>query len=134
MKYSHPMTVRMYDTDAAGILYFGNQFRFVHDTFETIMAKNGFTFQRFFDQEPYLFVIVHAESSYRSSLFVGDEIVVDVTVIHIGTTSFQSSYEILRDGEVVGQAKIVHVCINKETRVKQELPEAVRVFLKQYYP
>ncbi len=132
MKYFHKMTVRMYDTDAAGILYFGNQFRFVHDAFETVMANEGFSFQQFFDHEPFLFVIVHAESDYLASMHVGDEISVETWVQTIGTTSFQICYDIYRGSELTGRSKTVHVCINKETRVKQALPPQIRAFLERY--
>ncbi len=132
MKYSHPMTVRMYDTDAAGILYFGNQFRFAHDAFETVMAKEGFSFQQFFDHEDFLFVIVHAESDYLASLYVGDDIIVETWVDVIGTTSFQIAYHVLKDGKLMGKIGTVHVCINKQTRAKQVIPERVRAFLEKY--
>jgi len=132
MKYRHEMTVRMYDTDAAGILYFGNQFRFVHDAFESLMAREGFSFQRFFDSEPFLFVIVHAESDYIASLHVGDDIVVETWVQTIGTTSFQICYDIYRGIQLMGRSKTVHVCISKQTRAKEPLPPQIRSFLERY--
>lgn len=132
MKYNHHMTVRMYDTDAAGILYFGNQFRFAHDAFETLMHEEGLTFQDLFEREPFMFVIVHAESDYLSSLHVGDPIVVQTWVSHIGTTSFHISYEILKGDQLMGRAKTIHVCIDKSTRGKQVFPPKVRGFLEKY--
>ncbi len=132
MKYHHCMTVRMYDTDAAGILYFGNQFRFAHDAFETIMAKSGFSFQQFFDHEPFLFVIVHAESDYLASLHVGDDIIVTTWVDHIGTTSFQVVYDIAKGPDIVGRVKTVHVCIDKQTRKKRPIPDSVLTFLTHF--
>ncbi|NBV83928.1 acyl-CoA thioesterase [bacterium] len=118
----------MYDTDAAGILYFGSQFRFAHDAFETVMAKEGLTFHRFFESEPFLFVIVHAESDYFSSLHVGDDITVQLVVDHIGTTSFRISYTIAKSAMVVGKVQTTHVCVNKVTRKKQPLPVEPLIF------
>jgi len=132
MKFIHPMTVRMYDTDAAGILYFGNQFRFAHDAFETLMHQEGLTFQDMFERQPFMFVIVHAESDYFKSLHVGDEIQVHTWIDHIGTTSFKVAYEIFSSEQRMGTASTVHVCIDKDTRGKQEFPTHVREMLEKY--
>ncbi len=131
-------TVRMYDTDAAGILYFGAQFRFAHDAFEALMAIEGFTFQQLFEQEPFIFVIVHAESDYKYTLHVGDVIEAETEVANIGATSFAISYRFFKEtleGRVLaGTSKTVHVCIDKETRTKRLLdPRYVAMLAKHHY-
>ena len=126
------LRVRMYDTDAAGILYFGNQFRFAHDTFEAMMDVEGWNFQRLFEVEPFIFVIVHAESDYLGSLHVGDEIEVVATVTHIGNSSFTLSYHIYKAKVLVGKAQTVHVCLDKITRSKQPIPASFRPVLMKY--
>lgn len=128
-------TVRMYDTDAAGILYFGSQFRFAHDAFEALLAEEGFTFQHLFEKSPFIFVIVHAESDYKHSLHVGDQLEVETEVSHIGTTSFTLSYSFYKKTEnepiLAGTAKTIHVCIDKITRKKRLLaPEYVNALAK----
>lgn len=127
------MSVRMYDTDAAGILYFGSQFRFAHDAFESLLQSEGVSFADLLEKEDFMFVIVHAEADYKSSLKVGDVIDVRTYISRIGDTSFVVEYSILRQGETVGRVQTVHVCIDKETRSKKAIPEKVRVFLKKYY-
>jgi len=122
----------MYDTDAAGILYFGNQFRFVHDTFEAMMETKGWNFQRLFDVEPFIFVIAHAESDYLGAMHVGDKITVTGSVSHIGNTSFSLIYEIHKVGILVGRAKTVHVCLDKVTRTKIAIPESFKPVLMDY--
>lgn len=123
----------MYDTDAAGILYFANQFRFAHDAFESLMASEGLNFQQMFEVEPFLFVIVHAESDYKISLKVGDPITVRTWIENIGTTSFSIAYHIYKNDEIlVGTAKTVHVCIDKHTREKTPIPEKPLGFLRKY--
>ena len=134
--YKTTNTVRMYDTDAAGILYFGSQFRFAHDAFEALMASGGFTFQRLFEVEPFIFVIVHAESDYQQFMHVGDQLKVKTGVSHIGTTSFSLVYYFHKktaDGYVLaGTAKTVHVCLDKTTRKKRLLAPEYAEFLSQH--
>lgn len=126
--------VRMHDTDMAGILYFPRQFRFVHDALEDLMAENGLSFDVLFKKEAYSFVVVHVESDYKTSLFVGDEVEVRMQLENIGTTSFTWNYQIIRkkDQVLAGTAKTVHVTVDRITRKKISIPESLLHILKKY--
>lgn len=122
----------MYDTDMAGILYFGNQYRFMHDAFESLMADEGYTFQRLMQKEPFMFVIVHAETDYLAPLYAGDSLTVKIHCSHIGTTSFHISYEIFKEDQLAGTGKTVHVCLDKDSRTKNQLPLEILEILNRY--
>ncbi len=120
-------TVKMHDTDAAGILFFGNQFRMVHDAYEKYLEKIGFSFARILRKTNFFIPIVHARADYKAPLFVGDPIAIHVRIARIGTTSFVLEY-MLYDAKKrnVGTAKTVHVAINKKTKKKILLPSLFR--------
>jgi len=125
--------VRMNDTDMAGILYFGNQFRFVHDAWEDLAESEGFSFDKVLLKEDFLFVIVHVEADYLASLKVGDSLEVQVTLENIGTTSFTLAYSILKsDKTVAGRAKTVHVTIDRQSRKKISVPSKLREILEKH--
>ncbi|MCP4230941.1 MAG: acyl-CoA thioesterase, partial [bacterium] len=88
MIYEFKTSVKMYDTDAAGILFFGNQFRLVEDAYEAYLESKGFPLVNFLDKTSYIMPVVHAETSYRAPLRVSDKIVIKLTIAKIGTTSF----------------------------------------------
>lgn len=127
-------TVRMYDTDTAQILFFGSQFRFINDALEDFLATEGLTMDYLFKVSEFGFVVRHAESDYIAPLFVGDKIRVEMSVTHIGTTSFAFSYAIFKqaDNTLVGTSKSVHVVIDTTTRVKREIPSSLRVSLQKH--
>lgn len=124
--------VRMHDTDMAGILYFGSQFRFVHDAWEDMIAEMGFSFERLFGKENFLFVIVHAESDYLRPLQAGDSLKIVAVIEEIKNTSFIVNYKIFRDKDLVGTAKTIHVTIDKLTRKKIPIPPHFRSKLQMY--
>ena len=74
----------------------------------------------------YFLPIVHAESDYKTPVFVGDKLVVAIKVGHIGNTSFSFEYTLKRGKTLVGTAKTVHVTIDQKTRKKVALPTALR--------
>jgi 1,4-dihydroxy-2-naphthoyl-CoA hydrolase len=126
--------VRMHDTDMAGILYFARQFRFVHDTFEDFIESEGLNLYQMFQDEKFIFVIVHVEADYYHSLHVGDALDIQLSVERIGTTSFSLSYKIFRslDHVLIGTAKTVHVCIDKDSRAKCPIPSQFVQSLNKY--
>lgn len=125
--------VRMNDTDMAGILYFANQFRFVHDAWEDLAEHENMSFAKVLHEENFLFVIVHAESDYLAPLNIGDKLEVHVQVENIGTTSFTMVYHIYKeDKTLVGKAKMIHVTIDKITRSKVPLPMQLTKLLSKH--
>lgn len=124
--------VRMHDTDMAGILYFARQYRFAHDALEEFMEHHGYSFDQMFHNDGFVFVIVHSEADYLASLSVGDKLTIQLSIERIGQTSFTIFYEILRDKQVVGTVKTVHVCLDNKTRTKIAIPEKFRQVLSQY--
>lgn len=126
--------VRMHDTDMAGILYFPRIYRFAHDTLEDFIDSLGFRFNTIFTDWDYLFVIVHSEANYYSSLKVGDDIDVELTIPHIGKTSFTIAYEIYKtqDKFHMGSVKTVHVTVDKIKRTKIDIPDRLRHALEKH--
>jgi 1,4-dihydroxy-2-naphthoyl-CoA hydrolase len=125
--------VRMHDTDMAGILYFPRQFRFAHDALEDFVESEGFSFQKVFHEEHFVFVIVHCEADYYSSLKVGDAIEIHVFVEKIGASSFTMLYEIYKtDGSHVGKARTVHVTLDRILRTKIHIPAILKNTLDKH--
>jgi 1,4-dihydroxy-2-naphthoyl-CoA hydrolase len=121
----------LHDTDAAGIIFFANQFKIIHDAYEDLLEKFGWSFKKMLQGTDYFLPIVHAESDYKVPVFVGDKIAITVKVGHIGTTSFSFEYTLKRGKTLVGTAKTVHVTINQKTRKKIPLPRAMRSALEK---
>lgn len=134
MIFSHKMYIRMYDTDTAQIIFFGSQFRFINDTLEEALRKEGLDLHHLFRESDYCFVVVHAESDYLAPLVAGDEIEVKMTVFKIGVCSFGFDFEIYKtDTQVLsGKARTVHVVVDPKTRQKKPIPDALRKGLEKY--
>ena len=127
------MTVRLRDTDAAGILFYASQFLYVHDVYEELLQLIGLPVASILRDEPFILPIVHAEAQYFSPLRAGDEITVVLQVGSIGETSFVLEFDLLTAGDrLVGKAKTVHVAVSKQTQDKIALPEKLERALKDF--
>jgi len=124
--------IRLHDTDAAGVIFFANQFKIIHDAYEVLLETFGWSFRTMLKGTNYFLPIVHAESDYKAPVFVGDKIVIAIKVGHIGETSFSFEYTLKRGKTLVGTAKTVHVTIDQKSRKKIPLPPALRRVLNKY--
>jgi 1,4-dihydroxy-2-naphthoyl-CoA hydrolase len=116
----------MYDTDCAGVIFFGSQFRFFHEAVEILFGKIGFPFKILFTTSPIVFVIVHAEADFLKPLEIGDHLEIQTALKHLGTTSIALSFTIFRKHEIVGKGEVVQVCLDAKSRKKQEIPAPLR--------
>ena len=125
--FRYATTVKLHDTDAAGLLFFGHQFKLAHDAYETMMTQIGFGFARILREDPFFIPIAHAEADFVRPLFVGDEVDIQLTVEKLGDTSFTLAYRLVnREGVEVGKVRTVHVCIDKRTQRPVSIPDDLR--------
>lgn len=124
---NYKTVVKMHDTDAAGILFFANQFRMIHEAYEMVLESIGLSFASLLRKHDFFVPIVHTEGDYKAPLFVGDRITIIVRLEKIGQTSFTFTYKLYSDKKVlVGTVKTVHVSVSNKTCKKIPLPTKLR--------
>lgn len=133
MEFSCEQVVRLYDTDQAGFLFFGAQFRFAHAALEEFLAHLGLPIAEVLRRRSPLFPVVHAEADYRAPLRAGDRLAVSVSVRALGERSFTLGYRLLlADGREAGSAVTVHSALDPATGASCPLPDAVREAFAPY--
>lgn len=134
MAFNYETNVKLYDTDAAGIMFFGNYFRVGHDAYQAYLESCGFSFAKVLDEGKLLIPIVHADADYLQPLVVGDRLTIILTCTTISTHSFVLNYELRRaDKSVAGKVCTAHVLIDRATNEKIELPPLLRQALEKIY-
>ncbi len=125
--------VFLHHTDAAGRLFFANQFYFMHEAMEKLLESIGMSIEKLLNEKiDVTFPLVHAETDYKTILVAGDRISIKVGVEKIGETSVHFVYTIHKaDGTLAGTGKTVSVCVNKTTGKKTALPEEWREKFKK---
>jgi 1,4-dihydroxy-2-naphthoyl-CoA hydrolase len=119
--------IRLKDTDATGVLYFSEQFKFAQEAFEEFLKSRGCTWDDLMGSECFL-PVVHAEADYLAPLRVGDNLEVCLSVGKVGTSSVTLDYTFHDpDRKVeVGRAKIVHVATCQKSRLAVPIPKFLR--------
>lgn len=129
--FIYEFQVRLHDTDAAGVLFFGHLFRHLHDAYESFMRSIKFPLPELIaPTTPGVSValpIVHAEADYLSPLHHGDRVRVRLTVAEIRIRSFALDY-VLEDGRArtCARGRTVHVLRVLDNPEGARLPEGLR--------
>ena len=118
--------VRLYDTDAAGVVFFANYFKLAHDAYEEFMDSIGCGIDRILKETAYILPVVHGEADYKKPLTLGETVTVSITA-QVKETSFVLYYT-LKDvqGGTAAILETVHVAVDGKTKKKIPLPENVR--------
>lgn len=128
--FTHDTTVKLHQTDAAGLLFFAHQFTMIHDAYELYMESIGFDFATILRESDFLLAIVHAEADFNKPLYVGDRLKINLTTESSGETSYTLAYDLINDNsQTVGTGRTVHVCVDKKSGQKRSLPQALRAEL-----
>ena len=120
--FTHHTRIYLHHTDAAGRLFFANQFYLIHEAKELFLASLGLEIKDLLEHPAVTFPLVHAESDYKAVLVTGDEVDISVAIEKIGETSVVFQFTILKDGALAGTAKTVSVAVDKRTNKKVPIP------------
>jgi len=132
MTFTYTRTIRFQDTDAAGVVYFANVLTMCHEAYEASLAVSGFDLKVFFSNSAAAFPIVHASVDFFRPLFCGDSLSISLIPQKLQNDSFAIAYEIIVGEKVVAKALTQHVCIDAESRKRQELSMEIGLWLQQW--
>ena len=125
-------TVRLHDSDAAGVVFFANVFRIAHDVYEQFLKQLGYSFPERFAGGDFIIPIAHAEADYLRPLRVGDMVEITAAVAEIGDSSFIMKFQIVdSENRLLATVKTVHVAVDGRTFHRMTLPEDFKKRLAQ---
>ena len=124
------------DIDNAGIVYYPRFMHYFHLAMEEFFANEiRIDYSDVLHKRNLSLPTVHLESDFRRRLRYGDQINMEVRVIHIGQTSITWGYKGYRiDGEeeIVVEGQNVTVCVKTDTFEKIDVPDWLRQSLISY--
>ena len=119
--WKHETTVKLYHTDAAGVIFYANLFVMAHDCYER-WIEQYISLSEILQKEVQI-PIIHAEADYHLPICLSDQITIELTLVKKESTSFVMQYTFLNsNGEQAAQVQTAHVVIDSHTRKPLEIP------------
>ncbi|WP_295385283.1 thioesterase family protein [uncultured Thiodictyon sp.] len=117
--YAYSLRIRLHDTDAAGVLFYGHLFRHAHDAYESFMEQLGFPLRDLIgagDAGPKVRLpITRAKARYERPLRLGDRVQVELRVAEVRRRSFAIAYRFLDEqGYTCATAQTLHCLVSED--------------------
>jgi YbgC/YbaW family acyl-CoA thioester hydrolase len=130
--FKNTRSIYLKETDATGVIYFTSLFQYALETFESYLQSRNFSLSHLFEKG-YMMPVVHADADYKAPLKAGDLISIDLTISHIGDTSFSvtSRIELASTGQIAGYVTIVHALVRQGGKKSCAIPPDLLHFLRK---
>jgi acyl-CoA thioester hydrolase len=117
-------TVRFEETDAQGIVFYGNYVTFQDETVTAYLSAIGYPYEEL-EAADWDVHVVHVDLDYRKPAEFADTLQNAIRVDAIRESSIEFEYECRRDGEVLVEGSVVHVAVD-ESGAPTRVPDAFR--------
>jgi 1,4-dihydroxy-2-naphthoyl-CoA hydrolase len=133
MPFTHHRTVRLADTDAAGVVYFARTLSICHEAYEEALAAAGVNLPDLLGANGIVVPISRSEADYKRPLRPGDKLRITVTPVAVSENSFSIRFEVVKLGpseKLAASVRTEHVCTAPVKRERAPLPPALAAWVK----
>ena len=114
--FFHKLKVYYEDTDAGGVVYYANYLKYLERARTESLFSIGFSNKKVQDQFNSLIIVKSCNIEYKKSAYLEDELTIRSFVKSITKTSFFMNQIITKGEEIIVEAQVHLVFINKDGR------------------
>ncbi|MEQ8664656.1 MAG: tol-pal system-associated acyl-CoA thioesterase [Rhodospirillales bacterium] len=133
--FAHPVRVYYEDTDAGGIVFYGNYLKFAERGRTELLRSMGIENSDISDRDGTVFVVRSCSIEYLRPAYLDDFLQVETEITEIGGASMMLNQNVTRDGERLTEMKVRMVCMGiagnrkgKAVRIPADAREALERF------
>jgi acyl-CoA thioester hydrolase len=129
--FVHELRVRYGECDPQGIVFNANYLLYF-DVALTELWRSAIGAWQEMVERGVDAVVAEANARFRAPARYDDVLQLHAQVTRIGTTSFTTQIDVLRDGELLVEGRLQHVFVDAETWRKTEVPDWIRDGLRRF--
>ena len=130
--FSYNVKIYYEDTDSGGVVYYANYLKFLERARTEALFSIGFSNKKIQDKFNSLIIVKSCNIEYKKSAYLEDELTVRSFVKSITKTSFFMNQIITKGEEIIVEAQIHLVFINKEGKLVK-IPDEIYSKFKPYF-
>ena len=130
--FFHKLKVYYEDTDSGGVVYYANYLKFMERARTEALFAIGFSNKNIAEKFNSLIIVKSCNIEYKKSALLEDELSIRSFVKSITKTSFFMNQIITREDQVIVEAKVHLVFINKSGK-PIKIPEEIYTKFKPYF-
>ena len=130
--FFHNLKVYYEDTDSGGVVYYANYLKYLERARTEALFSIGFSNKKVQEQFGLLIIVKSCNIEYKKSAFLEDELIIRSFVKSITKTSFFMNQIITKGEEIIVEAQVHLVFINKDGK-PVKIPEDIYSKFKPYF-
>ena len=124
-QFSWPVRVYYEDTDAGGIVYYGNYLKFMERARTEWLRGHGIDVAELADTERLMFTVRAITLDFLKAARLSDNLDVSVAIVRIRKLSVELDQAIVRAGDVLCTGQVRLACVDVETLKPKALPKSL---------
>ncbi len=130
---THDFPVRIYydDTDAGGVVYHGNYFKFTERARTEYLRALGFENSKIRQDHGIIIVVKNIVAEYLYPARLDDFLTIQTRLLSVKNTSFVMEQKAIRDNVCIFSMEVVLVCINGDGKPTKIPDDVKQEFLKE---
>ena len=130
--FFHKLKIYYEDTDSGGVVYYANYLKFLERARTEALFSIGFSNNKIHEQFNSFIIVKSCNIEYKKSAHLEDELTIRSFVKSITKTSFFMNQIISKEKDVIVEAQIHLVFINKEGK-PVKIPEDIYSKFKPFF-
>ena len=130
--FFHELKVYYEDTDSGGVVYYANYLKFLERARTEALFSIGYSNNKIQQDFNSLIIVKSCNIEYKKPAYLEDELTIRSFVKSITKTSFFMNQIITRNNEVIVEAQIHLVFVNKDGKPKK-IPDQIYSKFKPYF-
>tara|TARA_B100000900_G_scaffold406934_1_gene418761 strand:+ start:682 stop:1104 length:423 start_codon:yes stop_codon:yes gene_type:complete len=130
--FFHEIKVYYEDTDSGGVVYYANYLKYLERARTEALFSIGFSNNKILDQFNSLIIVKSCNIEYKKSAHLEDVLTIRSFVKSITKTSFFMNQIITKNKDVIVEAQIHLVFVNKEGK-PVKIPDEIYSKFKPYF-
>ena len=130
--FFHELKVYYEDTDSGGVVYYANYLKFLERARTEALFSIGYSNNKIQEEFKSLIIVKSCNIEYKKSAYLEDELTIRSFVKSITKTSFFMSQIISKNNELIVEAQIHLVFVNKDGK-PIKIPDQIYSKFKPYF-
>ena len=130
--FFHKVKVYYEDTDSGGVVYYANYLKFLERARTEALNSIGFTNKKIKDEFETIIIVKACNIEYKKSAFLEDELSIRSFVKSITKTSFFMNQIVTREDDIIVEAQVHLVFVNKAGK-PVKIPDEIYSKFKPYF-
>ena len=130
--FFHKLKVYYEDTDSGGVVYYANYLKFLERARTEALFSIGFSNTKIQEEFSSLIIVKSCKIEYKKSAYLEDQLKIRSFVKSITKTSFFMNQIITKDEEIIVEAQVHLVFVNKKGK-PIKIPNEIYSKFKPYF-